>query len=143
MFHTDSQRRRSKATVISQIINDWLASCPDAAPFVSDGYHSFTDLYEFRMLYNALLFNEWARQGKYEVHKSWRHPDGTPCFGGGGWFIVVATLPTGQVSNHYREEDWDLFQVPILCQARSWDGHTSGDVRVRLRSLLEQKTPKL
>lgn len=53
---------------------------------VSDGYHTFNELYEFRKVYNAVLFNEWARLGKYEVHKSRKHHDGTLCFGG-GWFI--------------------------------------------------------
>lgn len=38
-----------------------------------DGYHSFNELYRFRMLYNAALFNEWARQGKYDVHRSTSH----------------------------------------------------------------------
>lgn len=36
---------------------------------VSDGYHTFLELYEFRKVYNALLFNEWYKQGKYQVHK--------------------------------------------------------------------------
>ena len=66
----------------------------------SDGYHTFNELYEFRKLYNAALFNEWASQGKYDVHKSKFHADGGKCFGG-GWFIVMAQLPTGQISNHY------------------------------------------
>ena len=35
---------------------------------VSDGYHTFSELYEFRKMYNALLFNEWYKQGKYQVH---------------------------------------------------------------------------
>lgn len=43
---------------------------------VSDGYHTFDELYEFRKLYNAALFNEWAAQGKFSVHKSKRHFDG-------------------------------------------------------------------
>ena len=47
---------------------------------VSDGYHTFSELYEFRKMYNALLFNEWYKQGKYQVHKSWRHHDGEKCF---------------------------------------------------------------
>lgn len=29
---------------------------------VSDGYHTFNELYEYRMLYNAALFNEFAKQ---------------------------------------------------------------------------------
>lgn len=99
---------------------------------VSDGYHTFDELYEFRKMYNAALFNEWAKQGKFEVHKSTRHFDGEDCFGG-GWFIVVAILPCGQISNHYSMNDWDLFRVPSFDKALyEYDGHTSKDVLNRL-----------
>lgn len=52
---------------------------------ISDGFHSFDELYHYRMLYNAAFFN--SLEGKYEVHKSYRHSDGELCFGG-GWFIT-------------------------------------------------------
>jgi len=101
----------------------------------SDGYHTFNELYEFRKLFNAVLFNEWALQKKYEVHKSWKHNDGELCFGG-GWFIVVAVLPTGQISNHYEAKDWELFKVPSLDTAAfPFDGHTGEDVLNRLKAL--------
>lgn len=101
----------------------------------SDGYHTFKELYDFRMVYNAALFNEWALQSKYEVHKSWKHNGGELCFGG-GWFIVVAILPTGQISNHYIEECWDLFKIPETETALfPFDGHTSQDVLSRLKNL--------
>jgi hypothetical protein len=124
---------------------------------ISDGYHTFNELYEFRKLYNAALFNEWAigyyeilkkRKDeissacnvifpKYNVHKSWKHHDGEPCFGG-GWFIVVAVLPTGQISNHYKAEDWDLFKIPETEKALyEFDGHTPQDVVKRLNDLLK------
>lgn len=96
---------------------------------VSDGFHSFNELYHYRMLYNAAFFN--SLEGKYNVHKSVRHSDGEPCFGG-GWFIVMADLPTGQVSNHYRIEEWNLFKVPIKDKADIWDGHTSVEAANRL-----------
>jgi hypothetical protein len=116
----------------------------------SDGYHTFKELYKFRKVYNAALFNEWAKQEmrnpkwtngneplnlpKYNVHKSWRHNDGELCFGG-GWFIVVAVLPTGQISNHYEAKDWDLFKIPETEKALfEFDGHTSQDVLDRLIS---------
>lgn len=102
---------------------------------ISDGYHTFTELYEFRKLYNAALFNEWASQGKYNVHKSIRHSDGEMCFGG-GWFIVVATLPTGDISNHYENIDWDLFKCEERTIAKEWDGHTAQDVMERLKETL-------
>ena len=61
---------------------------------ISDGYHTFNELYEYRLLYNASMFNELAKQGLYDVHKSKRHSDGTIPFGDENWFIVQAELPT-------------------------------------------------
>ena len=102
----------------------------------SDGYHTFKELYEFRLLYNAALFNEWAKQGLYGVHKSTKHFDGEDCFGG-GWFIVMAQLPFGQISNHYVLEDWDLFKCEVRERGNEWDGHTAQDVANRLRATLK------
>ena len=100
----------------------------------SDGYHTFKELYAFRKAYNAALFNEWAQTGKCQVHKSWRHHDGELCFGG-GWFIVVAVLPDGQISNHYEAKDWELFNIPETAKALyEFDGHTGADVIARLEA---------
>ena len=108
---------------------------------LSDGYHTFDELYEFRKMYNAVLFNEWGTSkgsrlpSKYNAHKSWKHHDGEDCFGG-GWFIVSAMLPTGLISNHYKAEDWDLFKVPEVEKALyEFDGHTSKEVLKRLKAL--------
>lgn len=102
---------------------------------ISDGYHTFEELYEFRKVFNAALFNEWSKQGLYLTHKSWKHNDGEDCFGG-GWFIVVAMLPTGQISNHYEAKDWDLFKISIADVAQyPFDGHTPQDVLTRVKSL--------
>lgn len=106
----------------------------------SDGYHTFNELYEFRMLYNAAWFNSLAFEfdeyglGSKPV-KSWRHSDGELCFGG-GWFVVSVTLPEGQITNHYEEKDWSLFMIDEVDKAPEWDGHTSKDVISRLRKHL-------
>ena len=102
----------------------------------ADEHHSVQELYDYRMAYNSLLFNQWARDGKYEVHKSWRHGDGEKCFGG-GWFIVSATTPYGQVTNHYSSEHWHRFHVPIRERAAEWDGHTPQQALDRLIRLTE------
>lgn len=117
---------------------------------VSDGYHTFNELYEYRLLYNAAFFNslatydtfldEWS-QVTYDVHKSKKHSDGEDCFGG-GWFIVMAELPTGQISNHYEMKDWDLFKIPEKEKANEWDGHTPQDVARRLKYYLNPSFPK-
>lgn len=126
---------------------------------LSDGYHTFKELYEFRLLYNAALFNEWAiideiirvRNGNNDafrsireqfrnVHKSWMHNDGELCFNG-GWFIVSAMLPTGIISNHYKAEYWEYFKVPEVEKALfEFDGHTSEDVQKRLTDFILTKT---
>lgn len=116
-------------------IKEYKDSNSISTHLISDGYHTFGELYEFRKVYNAVLFNEWYKQGKYDVHKSWRHNDGELCFGG-GWFIVVAILPTGQISNHYPAKDWDLFECVKADKALfPFDGHTSQDVLDRLKKL--------
>jgi hypothetical protein len=124
----------------------------DAIGELSDGYHTYNELYDFRKMFNAALFNEWGRdrvqhphwwkEGRpfysyqHDVHKSKKHHDGELCFGG-GWFIVVANLPTGQITNHYEMKDWDLFQIPEEPKALfEFDGHTGADVLTRLKELV-------
>lgn len=142
-------------------INNLIKKHSVDTSLISDSYHTFDELYEFRKVYNAALFNEWSIDynqqinsykeinnlhyeikqmlknltPKYDVHKSWRHYDGELCFGG-GCFIVVAVLPTGQITNHYKAEDWELFKIPVTEKAKyEFDGHTSQDVIKRLKQL--------
>lgn len=102
----------------------------------SDGYHTHNELYAFRTLYHAHAARGWIASG-HTVVKSRRHHDGEVPFGG-GWFIVTAELPvaddqTVQVTNHYKDEDWGLFDVPEVERAPEWDGHDSAAVAQRLR----------
>ena len=104
----------------------------DEHPYVSE-------LHAFRKLYHAALFNAWTALELYGVHKSKRHHDGSLCFGG-DMFIVVASLPTGLVSNHYFMGDWDLFSIEESDKALvPYDGHTPGDVLDRLQRFLSKK----
>lgn len=120
---------------ISLEIQKGIENTPsDVRENYSDGYHTFKELYDFRKAYNAALFNMWSAYNYFPVIKSHKHSDGELCFGG-GWFIVTATLPTGQISNHYENKDWDLFRCEVVEIAPVWDGHTSADVLSRLNSL--------
>lgn len=113
----------------------------------SDGYHTFDELYEFRMLYNAAFFmcladiDDMKNKNpslSFDVHKSKRHSDGELCFGG-GWFVVVAYLGKHkfQITNHYPMKDWDLFDIPERERADKWDGHSPEDVAKRIRGWLK------
>jgi len=106
----------------------------------SDGYHTFDELYRYRMLYNALAFNALKYEPSAMPHKSRFHSDGEPCFGG-GWFIVMAYLPTRdglkQISNHYEEKYWDLFDIEERIRADEWDGHTPEEAAERMEAYLK------
>lgn len=96
---------------------------------VSDGYHTFNELYDHR----AMLF---AAVCKAHAHKAWKsllHHDGTMF--DGGYFIVGIETPEGQFTYHYKLERWDLFPVKELKQAPEWDAHTAADV-TRVLSLV-------
>lgn len=106
----------------------------------SDGFHTFKELYEMRLLLTASLFNEWGENVvgyRPFVFKSKLHSDGTIPFNDPNWFIVVAETKEGQISFHYEIKDWDLFYaVPEVTLPPKYDGHTSEDVATRLRKLL-------
>lgn len=94
---------------------------------ISDGYHTFNELYEHRhALFITLL--------KHYPVRSWRskmHADKTEI---PGWFIAGLTLPTGsEITYHLPNRLWaylnDIVELPCAPQ---WDGHTSQDVIKRL-----------
>lgn len=106
-----------------------------------DAYHTMDELYEQRMLWNALAVFVIDEEHPGLVSKSWRHHDGTPPFGktepGDRWFILTVCLPdSGQVTQHYPEKDWDLFCCPEVDTAPRWDGHTPEQVNLRIRRFL-------
>lgn len=95
---------------------------------MSDGYHTFADLYEQRLILSAAL----AKNNPH-AWKSKRHEDGSVPFGG-GWFIMGFDTGEGCYTYHYELKDWGLFHCKELDKGKPWDGHTSKDVR-RLLSI--------
>ena len=100
---------------------------------ISDGYHTFDELYFHRMVLSSIVFNEH----KDVAWKAKKHHDGT-MFGDNDMFIVGVETPEGQYSYHYKLEHWDLFDVPDLITAPEYDGHLPEDVP-RLLTLAKQK----
>lgn len=95
---------------------------------ISDGYHTFEDLYEQRLILSAALAKNNPHAWKSKLHE-----DGSVPFGG-GWFVMGFDTEEGCYTYHYELKDWDLFQCKELEKGKPWDGHTSKDVR-RLLSL--------
>lgn len=98
---------------------------------VSDGYHTFNQLYHQR----AVLFATIVKQNKEKAWKSWKHGDGKFCFDSNKeWFIVGVDTPEGSYTYHYEKKYWDMFDCIELEHGKFWDGHTEEDV-TRLLSI--------
>jgi len=101
---------------------------------ISDGYHTFNELYEHRHALCLALMKAMPEHWWF----SKRHHDGELCFGDGDWFIVGATLPgipCGEVTYHLPSRLWEHANTTgatRLEHGRLWDGHTSEDVTARL-----------
>lgn len=99
---------------------------------LSDGYHTFNQLYHQR----AILFATIVNQNKDKAWKSLKHDDGKYCFDSNGeWFIVGIDTPEGPYTYHYEIKYWDYFNCIELPTSKPYDGHTEEDV-TRLLSLL-------
>ncbi len=107
---------------------------------ISDGYHTFAELYEHRhALFVALcrVHNDWGETIGMDDTQVWRskqHADGTMF---DGWFIMgIAKAPGEQITYHLPIDLWNKTAfAPTLDRAPAWDGHTSADVLMRLWEL--------
>jgi hypothetical protein len=99
---------------------------------ISDGYHTFDELYYHRMALFAIICNTY----KEKAWKSKLHDDGTMY---DNYFIVGITTPLGDYSYHYDLKYWDdFYNAKVLKKAPKWDGHQPNDID-RLFTLLESR----
>lgn len=93
----------------------------------SDGYHTFEELYEHRVLLFVALCNLMPAQ----CHKTWKNFEKESWE---GWFILVLHHPVaGQISYHIPEKYWGLCRVKEVIYNHTFDGHNSDDVLNRLK----------
>ena len=97
--------------------------CVDTSQ-ISDGYHTFGELYGHRnLLFISLCF---ALNHKVDVFKA-KDPNI------GGWFVLYLMLPKGQVSYHIEMEFWYLVSaIEEIEYGSVYDGHDSSNVWQRL-----------
>ena len=104
---------------------------------LSDGYHTFNELYHHR----AVLFSVICNLTPDKAWKSKLHDTGDMFE---GMFIVGIETPNGQATYHYDVNPyWDMFKVKELEKAPKWDGHTPTDAINRIANLTEQKLKEL
>lgn len=98
---------------------------------VSDGYHSFSELYYHR----AILFMTICNEHPELAWKSLFHDEpNQPMYT--GMFICGIETPMGQATYHYNIDPfWNMFKVKELPRAPKWDGHNSEQAIERIASL--------
>ena len=98
---------------------------------VSDGYHTFDELYHHRAILFSVICNEHPDLAwKSKQH----HAGGGPMYK--GMFIVGIETPNGQATYHYDIDPyWNLFHVKELECAPEWDGHTPEQAITRIASI--------
>lgn len=142
-----------KSKEVSAIISDNLKENCDTIGIpigsISDGYHTFDELYEHRIeLFIALAkakFLEWMKIPSHlgvlnNPNPFWisaRHSDNSPVFD--GWFLAGLFYEKGkQITYHLPVRYWDKCEkngALVFSHAPEWDGHASADVLKRLEKL--------
>lgn len=112
--------------LLVNMINQQISSL-DNKGAVSDGSHTFDELYYHRMV----LFSVVCRDHKEKAWKSKHHSDGSMFE---DYFIVGISTPAGDFTYHYHIQHWGVFDVKEVDRAPEWDGHESKDI-IRLMLL--------
>lgn len=110
---------------------------PDSKGDISDGYHTFNELYQHRIVNFMALCRfvniQYVDSPEHRIWKSRKHSDGSVW---DGWFILgIGTAPGEQITYHLPGKYWDLCEFEALEQAPDFDGHTSADVLERISKL--------
>lgn len=99
---------------------------------ISDGYHTFDELYHHRAILTASLFRQIPFTWKAKIHE-----DGTMF---DDMFIVGVVTPDGHATYHYDLPYWDIFKVPEIPHAPRFDGHTPKDAIDRIERYFTKGT---
>lgn len=99
---------------------------------ISDGYHTFDELYEHRcLLYLTWLVEERRYGGRRQVLFQPDHFE--------GWDLVATSIGMRQISYHVPAKYRDILEKHFERRdtlSVLWDGHTSADVVARMEERL-------
>jgi hypothetical protein len=121
---------------INALISKLKGLKPDfKAGDISDGYHTFDELYEHRIVNFIALCKQVAENSDKIVWRSTKHSDGSAW---DGWFILgIGTKHGEQITYHLPMSKWEEcgFVDDTVYAAPAFDGHTSADVLERISKL--------
>jgi hypothetical protein len=136
-----TETKMTKEEEINQLIAVGKAAGNVDTNLISDGYHTFGELYAHRVglfiaLCRKVVYIE-KRTGDKKPSSVWRsrrHADGESQ---DGWFVLgIGYKPGEQISYHLSADIWDETGFAVtLDAAPEFDGHTSDDVLKRLANV--------
>lgn len=120
---------------INNEIKEYKDRTKNSADDISDGYHTFGDLYKHRtyLLALAMIHLPYAWKAR-------KHEDGTMF---DGMFVVGFPTPNGMVTYHCDNEYWNDFKVPEIPHAPHFDGYSDADVLDREKAFLDSTNTRL
>ena len=121
----------SKLEDINNLIIESKLSGEISTKEISDGHHTFGELYRHRIALFCALCNLLPELS----FKSKKHYDeeNDPMFNDS--FIVGINTPKGIATYHIKLKYWEMFVIPELERAPKYDSYSSDDVVDRIFSL--------
>lgn len=125
----------SKLEDINNLIYECKLSEEISVKEISDGYHTFGELYHHRIVLFCTLCNllpdiSWKSKKHFDEEND-------PMFNGS--FIAGINTPDGIATYHIKLKYWDMFNIPELEKAPKYDKYDSSDVIERVFSLSKSK----
>ena len=98
---------------------------------ISDGYHTFEELYYQRTVLLSIICNtnpniSWKSKKHFDEEND-------PMFE--GCFIIGINTPTGEATYHIKLKYWEMFNIQEIEHAPKYDGYSSDEVLKRLQTL--------
>ena len=120
---------------INNEIKEYKNRTKNSADDISDGYHTFGDLYKHRtyLLALAMIHLPYAWKAR-------KHEDGTMF---DGMFVVGFPTPNGMVTYHCDNEYWNDFKIPEIPHAPHFDGYSDADVLDGEKAFLDSTNTRL
>lgn len=125
----------SKLKEINDLIMESKLSEEISTKEISDGHHTFGELYHHRIILFCTLCNIFADVS----WKSKKHFDeeNDPMFNDS--FIAGINTPDGIATYHIKLKYWNMFDIPEIDRAPKYEQYDSDDVIERVYSLSKSK----
>lgn len=128
-------RNSKKIDEINNIIKENKEAKNISTKEISDGHHTFGELYHHRIILFCTICNlfpniSWKSKKHFDEENDPMFPDS---------FIAGINTPDGIATYHIKLQYWDLFNIPEIDRAPKFDFYSSDESLKRILSLTRTK----